>query len=757
MLRRTILLISMLVTSLLSQTPSGTYKIWADSLKVDSAGTFIDVTERSHTTYGKYLHSSAKDTIDAVIGRSPGFTLDTNNKAVISQSFLSDSLVAADTTALKLRKGASDGAVVYLAQSGISGIFIYGDSTYSEGGVQFDAPVNGKAWIRQEFKEDSKIIKSQWFPTLTKAFNLLSNGMTIKVEPIRHTVTSAITIGADSVILDFTGATIFKAESTPSTAEYAFYFSGSLNGTWYDVADSIYQSRDTLIVSSGIANFTEGTWFALYDSTDGVKYGGDYTEVNYIQKISGDTIFTAFGFGRPHPASKTKINPFSPRKNVTIKGGRFVSDYITTNITADRDLNRVYFFKFDQAVNILFDKCISDSTAGLYTTTWYTRFVDFDHCTFTNSLDDGSLYRCQNWSYSYCKAYNLDVFGIGANQSDYGSIDHCTIGTNIPLRNGIVVQNSSYVTTSYCTIVGKPLYYGISYNVECDYGKIVNNTIQGSGTYGISVSESGHVQIVQNSIFNQGEATGIHLDVAWKCDILNNLIIADENSSYPDIQHGIAINTSAGYKILLENNRVSGNYVDGMTGYQILLRFATENDTVKNTIISDNYFINAGKGLNINYDVSGTTIKNNRFDFAAGWSRTSAICNSKDSLATGDGVWDSGEIDLSTGDTLYIGTAESDASIIKYTVVFTEDIASADTVSWKLGVLSDDDVIDTDQMIGARTAGEIYYWKPYVNGGDTRQFQTKNVQRGEPIKLSLSGLKADQGKAIFRVYYMNWQ
>ena len=157
MLRKTILLISMLATSLLSQTPSGTYKIWADSLKVDSAGTFIDVTERSHTTYGKYLHSSAKDTIDAVIGRSPGFTLDVNSKAVISSAFLSDSLVAADTTALKLRKGASDGAMIYLA--GLSatnanggGWFIYGDSAYVENGiVAYDASTNGKQWIREEY------------------------------------------------------------------------------------------------------------------------------------------------------------------------------------------------------------------------------------------------------------------------------------------------------------------------------------------------------------------------------------------------------------------------------------------------------------------------------------------------------------------------------------------------------------------------------------------------------------------------------
>ena len=84
MLWKAILLISMLTTSLFSQTPSGTYKIWVDSLRVDSSGTFIDVTERLHTTYGKYLHSSAKDTIRAIVSDSlnpDGVTIGVNGSS----------------------------------------------------------------------------------------------------------------------------------------------------------------------------------------------------------------------------------------------------------------------------------------------------------------------------------------------------------------------------------------------------------------------------------------------------------------------------------------------------------------------------------------------------------------------------------------------------------------------------------------------------------------------------------------------------
>lgn len=129
-MRKLIFLFALISTFVLGQTPNGSRKAWADTLRVSYNNQFIDILDLSRDS----LH------------------------------------VAEDTTALKAYPGKGG---VYLKQLSSSnanggGMFVYADSTLPDsiygGGVQYDTPVAGKKWVIAELaNREVDYLRPEWF------------------------------------------------------------------------------------------------------------------------------------------------------------------------------------------------------------------------------------------------------------------------------------------------------------------------------------------------------------------------------------------------------------------------------------------------------------------------------------------------------------------------------------------------------------------------------------------------------------------
>lgn len=182
---------------------------------------------------------------------------------------------------------------------------------------------------------------------------------------------------------------------------------------------------------------------------------------------------------------------------------------------------------------------------------------------------------------------------------------------NITIYNNLMTSNTygMYLEGVNHTItdnIMKDNYYGISIRDSHD-SKIFRNMINGSGAYGLIVSNSDNVKIVNNTL-KYGEYTAMHLGRSDFNEVIGNIV---SNNGATNGHHGVVIAGSS-YIILL-NNTISFNTGSGLhlygehdtTNYNQVLNNTIHNNGVYGVLIEFSNFNNISNNI-LRDDVGGS-------------------------------------------------------------------------------------------------------------------------------------------------------
>lgn len=299
------LITGLFLASCYQSTPTNTRKVWADSLIVDSSGTYINVT----------------------------------NTVINPQSIL----VVSDTSALKSLSGTSVGVTVNLKSLSATnqyggGSFVLVDSTTffakiktcTLGAYAFRSPVAGKTWVRKEYVEHPQEVNVLWYgadPTYTNdshdafqaAFDdipyetksgIYIRGWNIYVPRGRYKVLSTVTINKNSVT--FYGDT--KVDTWDITSDYSGYANSIIHLASTTSGDTLFYFKYNASVNSPYYGpFVKNLTFKDF-TPDTTGYAGIVLEGRY-QATFENCIFNGFmqgvGLrldGSPHPGFPVYID-----------------------------------------------------------------------------------------------------------------------------------------------------------------------------------------------------------------------------------------------------------------------------------------------------------------------------------------------------------------------------------------------------------------------------------------------------------------
>ncbi len=678
----------------------------------------------------------------------------------------------ADTTALKLLS-LGEGKTAYLKQLSSTntnggGWWVVADSSLNESYCIKAAPHPTAAmqWQRDIYRI-RKAIYSNWANSLTIVLSVMAENDHLYINSGTYTISADLDIDIDNITIELlpgarlevgSGIDCFNILGTVSATDSTTLTADAIMGT------------DSLQLTSS-SDFSVGEWIYVVDPEWTTRSGndpGDRVDINQVTKVNSNTIYLRYPTPHPFDSNSTKVFTADMRHDITFIG--HPGSKIIGNWGSAQDDNSDAF-DLQYTSNITFENVNVDSVERV----WYVqdnREIIIRFCNLNKFAAGFVGYRVIEGEV-YHNIFNRvsKTYGIAfLNGSRYPRIESNEIRITEPFSragasNGIVCQHTLAPQVLNNSIYAEPqaANYSISLNESCDYGIVDGNEIKGGVSDGIALIRTDHATVSDNKIKDvRGAIQGI--GISMETGSFNTI---SGNDIFNCI-NGIKVQANPGYF-----NNINGNMLRYIKTNAIRIE-ATGLDDVSDTLkyghvgygnkIQGNTMIACWRYIMVGDSNYASTIMNNSLDSLVsqkadyGFSH-SAWIKVEDSLAIGDGYWESPEIDMSEGDTSIVGYVDVFSAILKIEVCYTED-TSADTPSYfqvgTIGAGTNNQLYFHDSTHVSITAGNS---KIYVGGEANHNdptptaFKTSRLEPSTPIKLSCTA-KSGGGKMIIRLHYL---
>jgi parallel beta-helix repeat protein len=245
------------------------------------------------------------------------------------------------------------------------------------------------------------------------------------------------------------------------------------------------------------------------------------------------------------------------------------------------------------------------------------------NCTiiYTNKTKDGIRFdyvangRIENCSIkhngkhgvSILHSENITIFNndIHNNSANMGDGIYLLQSTNNTIMSNIITQNNHAIysfdqcsnNTIRDNIIDNNIGYGMILDWNCNYNKIINNSVINNKQRGIYLSGIIFNDVINNTCYNNS------FEGIWVANSANNNTIKNNTISNTQFSEGIKIGSSGN---IIEKNKIYNNFYNGITA-------SYSSNSIKENII----FNNSGNGIGIfgtSHNLTKNYIYNNKLN-----------------------------------------------------------------------------------------------------------------------------------------------